>query len=526
MAFLQHSMQKLDAFCTSLTGWRKHLFLFLTGCLSALSMAPAYFFPILFITLPVLFFILKACTTKKQSFFTGWLFALGYFTAGLYWISFALFVDFATWWWVTPFALFALPMALSIFTGLATLLAWRMTKDISEPLPLFYTLSLTLFLAELGRGYLFTGFPWNLWGYTWLGILPMAQNLAWAGVYLLTGFTIMWALSAALFAYKSKIPLISIFMMMLCFVYGQMRLIQHETLEKHDKYHMRIVQPNIPQKEKWEKYKQWPNFDKLIALSSAPSKAPLTHIIWPETALTISPEYNIEVKETISKLLTERHPNALLMSGNIRVDGQSFYNSFRIYNQTGLAQQSFDKAHLVPFGEYIPFRNWINLSPIGSAISGTADFSSGTGPYHAIYQNSPTFSPLICYEVLFPHKSMPKDKPVDLLINATNDGWYGHTSGPYQHLGISQARAIETGRPLIRAAGTGISAYIDPLGRVVHQAKLGQEKIIDFSIEKPINTSFNIHIWFILIYILALILTTIVCSIKAKTPNNHRFKSP
>jgi len=518
LCLLNSKILCLHKFCKELSLGKALLGLFFLGALNALTMPPAYISWLYLITLPLFIWILEGRKTKKSAFLCGWSFGSGFFIVSLYWINFALFVDFQLWWWVLPLSVFVGPALLGLYTGFAGLLPFILNFK-KAPFVLATILSLMLF--EWLRSILFTGFPWNLSGYTWMNTLSMAQNLSWAGIFGLSLLTFLW------FSFMAYIPhlktrfgqavmLCLILSFISCWLYGSKRL-RYENNLKNTSTAMRLVQPNIAQKEKWLNDKRWEHFSNLIKSSQEPSKlsAPITHFIWPETAITFPLQATPAAQQLISKILPD--DKTVLLSGNLHYspakNGKppSFYNSLVSINGGDNRLKYFHKFHLVPFGEYIPFRSFISIGAIGSAISNTSDFTAGDGPYSVTSLNTPTFSPLICYEVIFSGEvTQPNNRP-QWLLNITNDAWYGHTAGPYQHLAITQARAIEEGLPLVRAANTGISAVFSPYGRIIHSLPLGASGNIDFYLPKPLKNTFFASYKNTFFYSIWILLFTFAC---------------
>lgn len=456
----------------SLTLPQKHLAAFLLGALMTLAMPPVGFFPVLFLCAPAFIWLTQSIEKKLQTFLNGWAFGAGYFIAGFYWISAALFVDIKLWIWVLPFSLIVGPGIYALYYGFIPLLArkWR-HNDI------LYTLAFIPIwaLAEYARGHCFTGFPWNLAGYAWDRALPMLQISSVIGIYGLTLLTLFW--SAAWTLRKSRFAtavITATFAIVL--IFGIFRLTQNPT--EASEHTIRIVQPNIPQSQKWDPEEAWRNFEKILKLTSKQTEKPVTFVVFPETAISANLEAEQEVSFNLAVSLPAGSTGVL---GNMRMTRNplAYFNSVAVIDKKAKVIDTYDKHHLVPFGEYIPYRNILNITPVAQKLSGIGDFTPGPGPRTIKVGNLPSFSPLVCYEVIFPHEVANKEDRPEWLVNVTNDGWYGNSSGPYQHLAISRVRAIEEGLPLVRVANTGISAMIDPLGRITGKIALGAEGILD-----------------------------------------------
>lgn len=466
------------------------------GLVTALAMPPFGLFFVLWVTLPFFYLVLIQAANRKQAFGRGWLFGLGFFLGGLFWITNALFVDLASWWWIIPFALLGIPVLLSFYTGLLGIAVFHVLKYTGRNGGVFAFAALWC-VTEYLRGVLFTGFPWNLSGYAWTHSQAVLQNLSWAGIYGLGALTVVCAMMPAFICLKAgkravyAAAVFSLTLPLALWGWGTIRLAQAGETVFRDTVMLRVVQPNIPQHEKWMAAKQAENFQKLLELSNA--AAPADIIIWPETALTA----DIEAFPAIGTALRNNLPaDSILMTGNVfsRSNEQgrnSYYNSLLVLNIRTGEKAQYPKTHLVPFGEYVPFRNVFSGAALGALLSGFEDFQAGTGPYTAQDFGLPAFSPLICYEVIFPGKVTGKqqERPA-WLLNVTNDGWYGHSPGPYQHFAFSRARAIEEGLPLVRAANTGISAVTDPYGRILQAVPLQETGVIDLALPQVLPPTF------------------------------------
>ncbi len=464
-------------------------------------MPPFYIFPALAIPFTILFITLQDCTRQRQAFGRTFLVGLGYHLAGLYWIANAMLVPGSPYLWVYPLALFGLPLLFALYFGVIGLLYHRLRhKWQIQTFGAYLLLSLLMTVMEYVRGFLFTGFPWNLPAYTWLGILPVAQSLALFGPYALSLLTIFAAILPALFIMRdahARIAGASLAMLFaLLYAGGVWRL---STPVTYTNTTMHIVQPNIPQSEKWNADRYADHLDTLIHTSTAPDRIDTSHphvILWPETAVNGRMLAPPEAVEEIRTMLSDYGPNVTLLSGALRSDtapdgSTRYFNSIVAWDQAMQVVDIFDKAHLVPFGEYMPLDKYIPLGP----IVGFSGFSAGPGPRTMhLAPSLPAVGPLVCYEIIFPGKiTDERDRPA-WLANSTNDSWYGRATGPYQHLAISQARAIEEGLPVARAANTGVSAIIDPYGRVSHQQSLNTAGAIHASLPQPLpQTPYSQH---------------------------------
>lgn len=494
----------------NLTGFKKYAALFGFGALMVLGLPPIGFFPVIFASVPALIILTSTAPTRFRSFLSGWAFGAGYFIFGLYWVSAALFVDIDQWAWVLPLSLIVGPAVLGIFYGFIPLLVWQWRARREAYALLFIT---AWALIEFARGHVLTGFPWNLPGHVWNGVLPVLQTASLVGLYGLSLLTLLWASLPII--YKNRV--LTIFAAVSFFalaVFGAWRLWQNPTQAAGD-YQIRIVQANLPQSMKWDPDEDWRNLERHMVLtqnSDAEKEAerenpPPRFIVWPETASTADMEHFPEIAQIIASRMPQ---NSTLVLGNLRVtldrrqSPVAYHNSVTALNKKGEVEATYDKHHLVPFGEYIPFRKEMSfIQPLALAVSGIGDFTPGDGVKTITLDGRPAFSPLICYEVIFPRAVVDQANRPAWLVNVTNDGWYGNSAGPYQHLAISRLRAIEEGLPLVRAANTGISAVIDPVGRMIARQPLLTAGRLDSLLPAPLSAPLYARFGNMLFYILA-----------------------
>ncbi len=456
--------------------------IFILGALSSLAMAPSNIFIALFIGLGGLYIFLCKAPTPLKSALVGFFFSLGYFGFSLSWIGNALLIEDNPYWWAWPLAVSGLPIILSLFTALGCYIYKLICGD-KNNLISYAIFIISITAAEYARGHLFTGFPWNLYGYTWVDILPIAQIASLWDIYLLTALTILWASSPAFLITskynkyaKTLIAIIITLSFAAAYGFGMQRIKDYSGSYIND-YEAVIVQPNIKQSEKWKPENKTSNFMKQIELSkfnssknSSDKKA--YYIIWSETAISQDLLNSKWVIKTISNMLKDYPANAYLITGALRHDGKSYFNSIITINNLGEIINIYDKSHLVPFGEYMPLSTIFDIAP----IVGFTGFKKGKGRTAIEMPEGISFSPLICYEIIFPNNVVINNP--DFIINVTNDAWYEGSAGPHQHLAQARFRAIESGIPILRSANTGISAAIDPTGRVRGYAKESRGKSI------------------------------------------------
>ncbi len=469
-------------------------FAFLLGAIGGGAMGPLYLWYNLVIALSFLWVVFTSFSedARWKSFACGWAFGFGYFVYSLYWIGNALLVDGNPYQWVYPLAVCGLPAGLAIFHGLAT----YATRWIHAGRAfLSYIVFLISFMAvEYLRGNILTGFPWNLFGMAWTSHLPMLQILSVGGIYLLT-FLSIFIMSAPGFAFvgtskklvRFGVLALAIGLTIGLYIFGLHRLSQHPTQYRDDVI-VQLMQPNIPQSEKWDNNLMWDNFRISLNLlrrdSDLHSKNPnaVRVLVMPETAMTYHHLNADAGRDSLKGALGHFKEKTYLLSGALLKDKNGWHNSLIALNQNAEMVYQFDKFHLVPFGEYIPFQKYI---PISSVTSFTG-FVEGDGPHTALIDGVPPFSPLVCYEVIFPgHVTTDNPERPQWIVNVTNDGWYGLSPGPFQHMAQAIYRAIEEGVPVVRSANTGISTVIDPYGRIVSLIPLGSRYTEDTFLPEP-----------------------------------------
>ncbi len=487
----------MDFYPLLLKAWPQRAITLVLGALGALAFAPLFIFPALLLSLSGVWFLLEKGIENKSSFvkifWLGWWFGLGHFTAGLYWIAHALTVDLAAFWWLIPFALLGIPAILAIFTGLSFMATklWPY-NGISRA----FAFAAIWVSVEWIRGHIFTGFPWNLEGYAWAFSLEMAQAASLAGVYGLSLLTLLMAVSLGYLVGKKTFErntALSIYLIAILFwVWGKERL-NHPDVLASPPLPIRLVQPNIPQTLKWNPIQREDNLQKLLKMTAAPSSLPLKIIIWPESAVPFFLEQEPFIRKQIAEVIPKE---TLLFTGAIRrtsLEKTPFeiWNSLLVLNDQGDIITSYDKSHLVPFGEYLPFRKTLDTlfgkGTLKKITAGNIDFTAGPGLESISLPGSlPSFSGLVCYEVIFPKAVInPTQNRPGWMVNITNDAWYGNTSGPYQHLEMARFRALEEGVPLVRSANSGISAVFDGYGRNIGNIGLNKAGILDVFLPAP-----------------------------------------
>ena len=485
--------------------------LFRSGALSALAMAPFDAWPVLFVTFPVMVWLIDGAAAGRlggvfNAAIAGWWFGFGYFVAGLYWIGHAFLVDAQNFAWLLPFAIMGLPAYLALFTALGFALARMMWTR--GPMRLF-ALAVAITIGEWLRGQLLTGFPWNAFGYALTGPVALAQSAALIGVWGLTFLAVAIFTTPALFADERSetprpwLPLaIGLLALALLAIYGTVRLSRNETRFVPD-VRLRIMQPNLQQDDKFNysaKQKVMNHYLQLSDRSSGPQSTGVrdaTHLIWPESAFPFLLAREPDALAQIADLLP---PGTILITGAVRapelppgVKLTRALNSVYVIDHDGSILSVYDKVHLVPFGEYLPFQATLEKLGLMQLTKIPGGFIPGDRRRAMDVPRAPRMLPLICYEIVFPGDAVPRGERPGWLLNLTNDGWFGNSTGPYQHLQQARVRAIEQGLPLVRAANTGISAVIDPLGRIIRSLPLGSEGILDAALPREIGPTLYVR---------------------------------
>jgi apolipoprotein N-acyltransferase len=473
-------MQRLAGRIILLWGWRRALVAFLAGALLVLAQAPYDFPAVGFVSFPVLVWLLDGATGDaaagrlsrlRPAFAVGWWFGFGYFLAGLWWIGGALLVEADEFAWALPFAVVGIPLMLAFFYGFATMLARLLwSSDIGRIAALAFSFA----VAEWLRGFLFTGFPWNAVGYAVMPVPLMMQGVSVVGMMGVNALAVFVFALPALLAGRRHVRLgVALFVVLIGadLGFGYYRLKAPEPVAERS-LDVRIVQPSVDLSEKWDATVRDRIFSTMLALSSQTPE--LTHaapqlILWPETSV---PFLFTERPEALTALGDMLQPGQMLLAGAVREEGAAgaddrYYNSVVAIDDRGQIVDAVDKVHLVPFGEYLPLAGLLRRLGIEQLVAGPMTFSAGSERHPLVVPGGVRAVPFICYEVIFPDLVAVDVTAGELIVNVTNDAWFGDTPGPYQHFRQAQVRAVENGLPLLRAANNGISAVVDSRGRIV-----------------------------------------------------------
>jgi apolipoprotein N-acyltransferase len=461
----------------TLTGWRAAVAAFVAGALAALAMPPLYWLPLAVLGVAAFVWLWDGAPGPRSALLRGWAWGTGHFAVGSYWILEAFFVPPADYAPLGPPIVVGLAGLLGFFPAMAAgaakwvALRWPSMAGRYSRLLL---LAITWAIAEWLRGHVFTGYAWNPLAHVWAFATPLLQGAALFGVYGL-GLVTFMILAAPVAGWRAAI--LALVVASGAGFAGQAALAPVDAAGAGPM--VRIVQPNVPQAEKWRPETRAAQMTKLVEMSRRDGFDRLTAVIWPETAPPFVVHPDSAALEVMARAVP---PGGYLLTGAARgtrnrEDG--VWNSLLVIDGQGEIVASYDKVHLVPLGEYIPFHK--QLAPISGFI-GRGSFEVGESRVTLEVPRLPTFSPIICYEVIFPAAVTGPGARPRWLLNVTNDAWFGLSSGPYQHLVSARVRAVEEGLPMLRAANTGVSAVIDAYGRVLAALDMQQEGVIDHPI--------------------------------------------
>jgi len=470
------------------------------GAVAGLGHAPLYLWPLTLLGLAAL--IRLVAENGARAGWLGLLGGAGYGAVVLSWIVEPFLIEPETYGWMAPFALIFMALGLGAFWGAAA----RLAAALPSRSPAF-GFALTLTFVEFLRGHILTGFPWGMPGHVWIST-PIAQLGAFVGP---TGLTLGLLLAAAALASLRWRPaLIAALTLAAAWAQGAWTLSQ--PLPDGPGATLRLVQPNAEQALKWDPELARRFLDRLLdATAAAPYGARTPDlVIWPETALPYLFEYHPE----LAPMIAEAAQGATVALGVQRAEDGRYWNSLAVIEPDGRVSQTYDKHHLVPFGEYMPLGDlayeWFGLSAFAARHG--AGYTAGPGP--KLLDFGPVMGralPLICYEAVFPQDVNAAPERPDWLLQITNDAWFGTLSGPFQHADQARMRAIEQGLPLIRVANTGVTAVYDSLGRELAALPFGSQGHLDTALPAALGpTSFSrFGSWPILVLLAGLALALI-----------------
>ncbi len=494
----------------SLWGWKRNALAFFAGAILTLALPPFDFFAVGFISFPILLWLLDGAVPSQNARGTlrlypaaviGWFFGFGYFVFGLWWLANAMVAQGNEFLWALPLAVFGLPALLALFYAGAAMIS----KSIwGNGVGAAAALAFGFGIAEWLRANIFTGFPWNGIGLT---AMPSPLLMQSASVFGVTGMNalavFMFALPSTIGLHKHKLmgPFLALCLLLGHGGYGYWRLIHNNPIKQQTTGKIvRLVQPSYKQSEKWDVAERDRIFANYLSLSTQVPGAQQPKpdlIIWPETSV---PFIFTDRPQALSAIGAALDDNQTLLTGAVRQEGQRdagdavrYYNSMLAINGKGEIIDAADKVHLVPFGEYLPFGDLLRSLGV-QEVAMPGGFSAGGGEHIFKLQNLPKILPLICYEIIFPGATAQENSEAKIVVNITNDAWYGKSPGPYQHFRLAQLRSVESGIPLIRSANNGISGEVDGYGRVIAALALDVIGILDVPIATPLEpTIYNRH---------------------------------
>jgi apolipoprotein N-acyltransferase len=482
----------------------------LFGLLAAAAMPPFNLVPLLVPAFVGLLWQLGSAATGRRAFADGWYWGMGFFVPGLYWISLSLMADPVHLLWLLPFTLLGLPAFLSLWIGLATLATWRSrTKGVTRIL-LF---SVLWTACEWLRGHVpLGGFPWALIGDTWSGdagvLLDGAQAASFMGAYGLSLATVLVAaLPARLLAGGSWSrragPAVAGGVLLAAGLFWGAARLDQGIGPKVPGVTIRIVQTDVPNRKGADS--RGAALDRLravLAVARDPGADAVSAQIWPESSI----EYTLDRHPDLETIVGETaSPTGLILTGTALSVGEDYYNSIAAVDHDGAVVAAYHKAHLVPFGEYVPFHEWLNFIP---TIAENIGWSLGPGPVTLTLPGLPPVAPIVCYEAIFPHAVIDEAHRPAWLLNVTNDAWFGRSTGPYQHFAMARLRTIEQGLPLLRSANGGLSGVVDAYGRRLESLPLGEVGYLDVQLPEALaeDTFYGRHGDWIVLVLLAAVL--------------------
>jgi len=491
-------------------GWPRALIAFIAGAVGAFAMPPFGVLPALMASLAVAVWLIDgsatggrrpALATLRSAAVAGWWWGFGYFVAGLWWLGSAFLVEADQFAYLLPFGVLGLPAVLALFPALGFALSRLLW---SAGPGRVVALAAGLGASEWLRGVLFTGFPWNTLGMALGQSLWLMQTASVVGLYGLTVLAVLICAAPATLG-TGKTPrervaptLITLVALAALAFAGLQRLPPGESPTVAD-VRLRIMQPNLPQDAKFNPANRDEIMRRYLALSdratspNAKGIADVTHLVWPESAFPFLLHRDARALAQIADLLP---PGAALVTGAAREgeslpgeSGRRFYNAIHAVGDDGSILATYDKTHLVPFGEYFPHALDRTLRSLGlrQFVHAPGGFEPGERPAALSVPGLPLAAASVCYEAIFPGAVVPDGPRPGLILNVTNDAWFGLTPGPHQHFAQARLRAVEEGLPLVRAANTGVSAVVDPYGRVIQSLPLGVEGVLDSALPRAIG---------------------------------------
>ncbi len=489
--------------------WPRRGIAFAAGACGALSLAPLDFYPAMLVPMVFAVWLIDAAALEepalswaalRRAAAAGWFWGFGYFIAGLWWLGSAFLVDAAQWAWALPLGVVGLPAFLALFPAFGFALARCLWVSGATRI---LALTFGLGTAEYLRGHILTGFPWNLFGMALCGNNELSQFASVVGIDGLTFLAIAIFSAPAVWFDRGrgvwadlKGPVLLAGCAGLALnLFGSFRLPDGPTASVPD-VRLGLVQPNLTDDDYFRPENATEIIDNYLSLSQktfiapadAPAFQPATHVIWPESAFPLILSRSPEALQQVDSGLPDDMP---LITGAARQGEKlpgtqypQYFNALQVV-QNGQIIDSYDKVHLVPFGEYLPADVLLRSVGLQQFVHMIGGFSAGNERHLLHAPGLPPIAPLICYEAIFSGAVMPQgagDERPGLFLNVSNDSWFGLTSGPYQHLAQARLRSVEEGIPLVRVANTGVSAVVDAYGRILDSSKLGEAAALNVAL--------------------------------------------
>jgi apolipoprotein N-acyltransferase len=451
------------------------------GAVSALGFEPLGWWPLTLVSFAWLLHRVARAAGPWSAFRAGWLFGAGHFIVGLNWIATAFTFQSNMPASVGLVAVLLLSMYLAVFPAIAAAIARHACKWRNVKIAYVFFFASLWMVCEGIRGTLFTGFAWNPLGTVWLGIPPVARMASWVGVYGLSGILIVAAGAVWLaFEEQRRAGLVIALVTVLPTVAFFRVPVDAAGIP------VRIVQPNIGQGEKYDEAQSLRHEQVYLRLSGHPARSPRA-LLWPEAATPRFLEFEPEARTALAAVLG---PGDILLTGGesvvVDIEGnpETYHNSVFALDSGGRILWRYDKAHLVPFGEYLPLRPLLERIGLSRLVPGAGDFSSGPGPQSFALSRTRSVGVQVCYEVIFSGQVLDRERRPDFLFNPSNDAWFG-AWGPPQHFAQARMRAIEEGVAVVRATPTGISGVIGPFGEIVRTLPRHVEGTLDLLVPPP-----------------------------------------
>ncbi len=505
--------------------WVRYGVALMAGLLASLSVAPVHGWPVLLVSLSVLVFLVDATRHATRPVMDGaligWLFGVGLCLPAYTWVANPFYVEAEKYAFLAPVAMFGMAALMALFVCFSIAVATRFWAH-------NWTRAVVLGAAwsagELLRGYILTGFPWNLIVYSWTDQLAFVQLASVVGPY---GLGLIFVVLCALPAVAIKpfadgtppsatTPVLDrqpvrvlgavIGGFVFVFAFGVLRVPMATPVADPDRTIVRVINPNVEQRLKFLPNGETRLFEQAVGLGQTAADSSVDIIVWPEATTSFDLSSSPVAMQYIGDMLGE---DQVLLAGSSRVvfdpvDRRRFHNSLQVYDTNGALKDIYDKSHLVPFGEYVPIKWFFNTIGFEQLTRARGALTPGEGLRTLALEGAPSFSPLICYEAIFPGHVVGDRRP-DFLLNVSDDSWFGKAWGPRQHFVSARMRTIEEGLPMVRSANQGVTAVIDPYGRIVRKLEPDEEGGITEAVPRPLSPTLYAMLgdWMSLLVLLA-----------------------